>query len=347
MPPKADRTSGRRWVFTLNNVPPADAEATAESMYRAGEIQFLTCQLERAPTTGTLHLQGCMSTRTSSAVRIPDIKRWGSGWELAHLEPARAWEKAVEYANKAETRVAGPWTHGRQGRPGQRNDLARLAEMVRAGKRARDVAEEDPTSYVRYFKGLRALESATRKPYHGPRRCALFWGTTGTGKTRAVYDAFSIDVIYAVADVRTPWFDGYEGEPVVLFDEMGLGCMDLNKVKTLTHRYPAQVPVKGGMSPWMAETVILTSNTHWSHWYPKATSEDFAALQRRCEVFHFPDQRQEAIEWIMRDPRATGNARAPYEIDSDSGSDVSEQRDDPWLDLQRQDEAREVIDLSQ
>lgn len=345
MPPKADRASGRRWVFTLNNVPLADAEATAENLFRAGEIAFLTCQLERAPTTGTLHLQGCMSTRTKNAIRITDIKRWGQGWELAHLEPARAWDKAVEYANKEETRVSGPWTHGRQGQPGQRSDLAHVAEQIKAGKRARDIADENPGAYVKYFKGLRALECASRKPYYGVRRCALFWGATGTGKTRAIYDAFAVEDVYSVADVRTPWFDGYEGEHVVLFDEMGLGCMDVNKVKALTHQYPAQVPIKGGMAAWQARTVIMTSNAHWTHWYPKATAEDFAALARRCMVFHFPDERRQAIEWIMADPKATGNAMAPYEVNSDSGED--QPPEDPWLDLQRQDEVRDVIDLSQ
>jgi hypothetical protein len=317
-------------------------------MFSTGSVSYLIAQMEKAPTTGTIHLQGALIIKSPQAIRIPQLREIFASLPSCHWSPARQWDKLVEYCRKAESKVAGPWERGALPRPGQRSDLAALAAAVQGGKRAREVALEDPGAYVKYHKGLRALEAVTRKPYHGQRRVALFWGETGTGKTRAVYDSFAVDEVYSVADTRTPWFDGYEGERVVLFDEMGLGSMDLNILKRLTDRYPTMVPIKGGMASWMANTVIMTANTHWTHWYPKGTSSDFAALQRRARIFKFPEERQAALNWIREDPLATGNPMAPYIIPSDDEAEVQEQNsDDEWGRLVRQDESRDVLELSQ
>lgn len=42
-------------------------------------------------------------------------------------------EQAADYASKAETRTAGPWTYGEGPAPGKRNDLVALQEMLDSG----------------------------------------------------------------------------------------------------------------------------------------------------------------------------------------------------------------------
>ena len=209
------------------------------------------------------------------------------------------------------------------------------------------MAEEAPELYVRYFKGLKALESALAEPYEGERRVALFWGTTGTGKTRAVFDAFPREKTFTCPDVRVPWFDGYEGQEVVLLDEMGTDSMCINVLKRLTDRYPQQVPVKGSMLPWMAKTVILTANTHYSGWWPKARHADYEALERRMRVFEFPKERQQALTWLAEDPLATKDPRQVYDVPSESEPEEDQNSDDEWGRVMAQAAIHEVLDLSQ
>lgn len=347
MPPK-ERASARRWVFTLNSVPIADAKGIAEQMFKSGQVQYLLCQLEKGEQSGVLHLQGCFTTKTKDPVRMADIKAWGGPWTRAHLDQARAWEKAKLYCQKEDTREQGPWEWGKEKGQGHRSDLDELAATVlQPTKRMRELAMENPGMWVRHAKGLLNLRAMTMRPYEGERRCALFWGETGTGKTRSVMDTFGSSNVYSVFDTRTPWFDGYDGERTVLFDEMGPGCIDINMLKQMTDRYAIQVPVKGGSQAYMAETVVLTSNTHWTLWYPKGVERDFQALARRIKVFHFPTEREQAFRWLNEDPKKLGNPEAPYRVD-ETESDTDQRTEiDTWEALHRENAVREVIDLSQ
>lgn len=113
--PKAfnPRTEYKFWCFTWH-VPDdykldfADVKGHCEMM----EFVYLSYQLEKAPTTGKLHLQGffhCSKPlRLSALVKI--IKLVFPG---AHLEPCRSNFDANEaYVGKEESRVQGPWSHG-------------------------------------------------------------------------------------------------------------------------------------------------------------------------------------------------------------------------------------------
>ena len=183
------------------------------------------------------------------------------------------------------------------------------------------------------------------------RRCALFWGDTGTGKTYMVFDNFGTDEIYSVMDTSTPWFDGYSGEKIVLFDEMGEGCMNINKLKMFLDRYPCAVPVKGSSMAWEAETVILTSNTHYSAWWKPGTAKhaDFQAIERRLKVFKFPEERDAALAWVRNDRNAApaGQMGNPVIIPSESDNEETEPHSSVWdREINNIDE-EDVLDLSQ
>lgn len=49
----------------------------------------------------------------------------------------------------------------------------------------------------------------------------VLYGNTGVGKTHAAYEIFGVDNVYrlVMGDNQALWFDGYEGEPVLLLDE--------------------------------------------------------------------------------------------------------------------------------
>lgn len=319
----------KQWVFTLH----MQEEAPLPDLWNPGEMTFLKFQLEKAPSTGALHLQGVVALKDRK--RMAQVKALLG--EAAHVEQAKAWKEAVAYAGKEETRVDGPWQWGKLEGMGTRTDLEVLAKKVMAGETMRDIAVSDPVGFCRYGKGLQLLKTTTVKPQPIERRCALFWGTTGTGKTRLAFETFPN--LYTVFNLKNPWFDGYGGEKQVLLDECGMdGMMHIDILKRLLDRYPMMVPVKGSAVAWEAETVILTSNMPIEEWYPLARKDDMDALKRRVKIFHFPAEKWLAEAWITgkegaikRDRPQAASWGAPVEIDSEES-----EKDDAMLDLERQ-----------
>lgn len=245
------------------------------------------------------------------------------GEPTIHLEIAKEWAKVKAYCRKAETRVDGPWEWGTDTQ-GRRSDLAGPCQMVLAGKRERDVAEQHPEVYVKYFKGLQQLQRILKKPEPREKRVALFWGATGSGKTRMVYDNSEPDQLYNVFCTKSPWFDGYTGQRIALLDECGPGMMNINIFKRILDRYPMEVPVKGGAVQWNPEVIVLTSNDPLEEWYPTASRDNMNAIRRRLTVFKFPEQKWLAEAWIKAggiETRTWGLA-PPTQVESETEPDV-------------------------
>lgn len=288
--------SCRAWAFTLQVASVEEARAFKPALNDS--VSFVRYQLEVAPSTGQLHLQGCV--RTSTASRLNKIKSIVS--ERAHCEPARDWKALKDYCAKAESRhpaeIAFEW--GTDIGQGSRQDLESLAKVIVDGGKLRDVAVTEPGMFVRYHKGLRALEAIVHEPRTMlDRRCVLLWGDTGVGKTRMAYDLFPMRDIYTVFDVKTPWFDGYEGQRVAILDEMGEGCMNYNFLKRVCDIHPMTVPCKGGSIAWTPEVIILTSNTKMEEWWVTAKRVDLEALKRRIRVFHLPHEEEDAKRYVL------------------------------------------------
>lgn len=106
-------TPARNYVFTVfveEENGHDDAFAAAESS-ATGPIRYVCWQLERAPDTGRLHLQGYVEffkpqrlRAAQQALRAP----------TAHLEKRRGTrDQARDYCRKEESRVQGPWEAGK------------------------------------------------------------------------------------------------------------------------------------------------------------------------------------------------------------------------------------------
>lgn len=120
---------------------------------------------------------------------------------------------------------------------------------------------------------------------YAPKRCwqpsvIVYWGRTGAGKTRAVFDNLSSpEDIYV--HPGGAWFDGYEGQPIVLFDDYAGSEFKLQYLLKLLDRYPMQVPIKGGFVSFVPFEIYLTSNLNPRDWYRNANREHVDAMFRR------------------------------------------------------------------
>lgn len=124
---------------------------------------------------------------------------------------------------------------------------------------------------------------------HGKRRnwlCSVivYWGRTGSGKTRSVTENSNELWVYP----GNGWFDGYDGQEQVLFDDFSGSEFKISYLLKLLDRYPMQVPIKGDFAHWVPQEIYITSNLDPDMWFPNAHSEHVAALRRRfTNVVHF------------------------------------------------------------
>ncbi len=158
----------------------------------------------------------------------------------------------------------------------------------------KEVDEADPGFAFRHKRLIDEYVLLHRKrPKHKELEVILHYGLPGSGKTRAVYD--DNEQVYAqpISQQGSFWFDGYEGDKLVLFDDFS-GQMPLVNLLRVLDCYPTMVPTKGGHKDFLAEKIYLTSNIHpylWYNWlHPVNRTVQKAALKRRIhKVVEFID----------------------------------------------------------
>jgi len=116
------------------------------------------------------------------------------------------------------------------------------------------------------------------------RTCWVYWGRTGTGKSRRAWDEAGLDA-YA-KDPRTKFWCGYFGQEHVVLDEFR-GGIDVSHLLRWLDRYPVSVEIKGSSVPLAATTFWITSNLDPRVWYPELDEETLNAFLRRLNIIHF------------------------------------------------------------
>jgi hypothetical protein len=267
---------GKHWCFTLNNFSEEEHKQLTE-LGSHDNVQYLILGKETGES-GTPHIQGFISLKKKK--RFNWIKE--AIGTRAHIEIAKGSPKQNrDYCSKdGAYEEYGEVPRGQ----GNRSDLEIAANLVRSGKRLREIAEEAPSAFIRYGSGISRLQF-----YHRPnRRCATpdiqtFWGPTGTGKTRRVWEFANPDELWI--SPGGSWFDGYDGHRAVLFDDFDGGWFKITYLLKLLDRYVMPIPIKGGHTWWYPDVIYITTNIEPKDWYPQAKSEHQKALLRRLTEF--------------------------------------------------------------
>lgn len=270
-------TRGRYFVFTLNN-PPDDDDVRRR--FDGLRPDFYCWQRERG-ATGTLHLQGVICFPNPRTIR-----GIATGFPI-HVEFMRGTlEEAIRYCSKDETRepntprvrVGEPPRN--VGRPGGRSDLHRVADAVAEGRSLTDISAEFPVQYIRYYRGIAALQG--HRAERRSTKTEIFWyyGPTGTGKSRAACDQ-APNAYWK--DPTNVWWDGYESHEDVIIDDYRAGMCTFSYLLRLFDRYPMQVQCKGGYLNFNAKRIFITSPKNPQDTWMNRTDEEIAQLERRVE----------------------------------------------------------------
>lgn len=250
-------------------------------------LRYAVWQLEMSPSTQRLHLQGYAEFK--SPTRISTLKRLLG--ESVHCEARKGTrDQAIQYCRKDESRVLGPWSVGCYDsvQQGKRTDLDRVADRILSGDSLYDVIEDHPVQYIRYRRGIEALVAHRMQRRADEWRevtVCVYWGDTGTGKTRKAIDENASRFILDQGD--RVWFDGYNGQDTLIIDDF-YGWIKFGFLLRILDGHPLRLEIKGGHTYAFWRKVVITSNKPWDEWYSNISEAQKAALKRRIsERIHF------------------------------------------------------------
>jgi len=297
------RGVSRAWCFTWNN-------PTHRILFPDGlpeDMKYIVYQVERGEQ-GTEHLQGFIGL--TKPMRLSGVKKLvfktpdGASvfpFQAAHLAKAKGnAEQNKKYCTKAEGRVAGPWELGTMPKSGDRTDLHEAAEeLMRTG----DIRAIDSAVFLKYASGCLKLAALAPPPRRDALKIITIVGPTGIGKSYSVHDLYP-DVYCVNMGNSGLWWDGYTGQPAVMFEEFK-GQVQLQKMLQILDPYPLRLEIKGGLVPARFTVVFITSNYAPEKWYRNEDGfrdGEMAALARRLDVPLPP--RTRSTRYIQVDSRA-------------------------------------------
>lgn len=234
-------------------------------------------QLEEGES-GYLHWQVLVAFSSKKTLRqVKLCFGEDSHWELSRSEAASA------YVWKQDTRVAG--TQFEFGsKPIRRNNPDDWESVWAAATRG-DIMAIPASVRVQNYRTIRDIKADFAEPIAMERTCHVFWGPTGTGKSRTAWDRAGMDAY--PKDPRTKFWCGYRDQSVVVIDEFR-GGIDISHLLRWLDRYPVIVEIKGSSVVLRANTFYITSNVDPRNWYPDLDEETKEALLRRLNIVYFP-----------------------------------------------------------
>ncbi len=264
----------RNYCFTLNNY-------TTEELV---VLEKLKCKYiiygREIGENQTPHLQGFVifnSAKSFSAAKKSISPR-------CHIEEI----KRTPYENFAYCSKDGDYTE-RGDRPekvgqGKRNDMLEIKKKIAQNVQIKKLLKDD---YIVNYQQLKYAESLC-KYYEEPRdwkpTVKWYYGATGTGKTRAAFahllKTYAMDDIYVAMDTAQ-WWDGYDGQPAVIIDDMRKDFMKFHLLLRLLDRYPYRIQTKGSTRQFVAKTIIITAPYEPDEMYNNR--EDINQLIRRID----------------------------------------------------------------
>nr|WAE42722.1 MAG: replication associated protein [Cressdnaviricota sp.] len=309
---KSQGSFAKYWVFTENEYP----EAIEAFLWDDGKlpvpVTYICGQMEQA-TTGQLHLQGYVEC--SERVRLSTLKKVLSS--TAHFEVRKGTQQeAIAYTKKKESAVADTWFHFGEpvAKVGAVSEMQQVKAMVLAGESDETIATNAFGTWIRYNKGIQMTRTLLVKPKRkGPCKIIVVHGKSGSGKTHYVDEMYDADGTAFWKDPGTKWWDGYNGEKTVIFDEFDGSWFSLGELLRLIDPLgtPLKVEIKGVYVPMLADTYVFTSQFLPEDWYKKVHMDRKVALKRRFSLLVTMNR-----IGVARIPESTYN---PWPIDDGEG----------------------------
>lgn len=260
-----------RYQLTINN--PMDCGMEHEKIKQVFAHNFKTleyfCMADEKGSCYHTHIFVYFSSR----VRFSKIKRH---FPTAHIESVKGtvseninyiqksgkWEQDTKHGTKIENTFEEYGNRPADSR-GKRGDMTELYEMVKDGLSNAEIIARNQDYILQIEKLDKLRNTILTEKYRGERRLDIeivyVSGTTGSGKTRDIYDEHGDENVYRVTDYRHP-FDGYNHcEPVIMFDEFR-SSLPLADMLLYLDIYPLELPARYANKYACYKKVFIVSN---------------------------------------------------------------------------------------
>ncbi len=266
--------SSRHYVLTINNYTKEPS-----FYYNSALMAYLILGRETGEKTQTPHYQGyvCFETRK---YRTGVKKLFPSAWFKVKRGTSK---ECIVYCKKEGN-------YEEFGTPPVSNTMANKRKWALARKAATtgDFESIPDDLYCRYVHNFIKIRQLNPISHDDNKSMDNYWiqGPTGNGKTKFV--KLKYDSIYYKGPNK--WWDGYQGEPTVLLDDIGPNeCKFLSYyLKQWLHEYPFRVQTKGSSIMIRPRRIIVTSQYTIDESWPFDNGKLTSALKRRFKVLNLP-----------------------------------------------------------
>lgn len=274
---------------------PTTKEAPLDWFTRAEQsgIEYLVFQLEKAPATGKLHLQGYVAlTKRTTLATLKRLLSATAHWEVCRGKPA----ENRAYCTK-DGRINGPWEYGTcPGGKGTRTDLTSIYAAIKAGKTNYELLEASEGKAAKFEKAINfqrfAVNERTSDRQLQGVRVVVLYGPTGKGKSYAAINYFGSEDYYVQECPSSKgtklWFDGYQAQRTLVLDDFESDFCQYRYLLRLLDKYKLKVEIKGSFAWAQWTTVVMTSNTHPCNWY---YGQELSPLERRINEIRYCTER--------------------------------------------------------
>lgn len=277
----------KTWCFTWNNYMESDILKLQE--YIGRECEYAIYGKEKAPDTGTHHLQGYLYLKTKK--RLGTLKTEISTtphWEASKGTP----QQNKDYCSKE----GDAWEFGTL--PGTRTEKSgektkeRWNKMIELAKEGNweELEREYPKETVQYKRtwreiNLEALKQERHDEWNDDDLKSHFWwiqGSTGSGKSHVVHEIAKMFGEQPYPKGLHKWWNGYRKQRVIHVEEATPKAMEYlgHYMKQWADKWGFQPEVKNSFIDYVVpEFFIVTSNYSLADCFPNA--QDYEPLARR------------------------------------------------------------------
>lgn len=295
---------------TLADWDEAFHELTTPEVVEALKLNAFVGQAERGEG-GTPHGQAYAQTidrtrRATFAKRIAKHTKFtahvsNAGGSAADnvaycTKPTGPWKYASGAVKHSTTLSRAPVWVGKDRlvKKGQRSDIQTAIRAIENGATLREIDQRFPSVGLRYGRQLGAMKfrkDAQEKKAERLGHLFILHGPAGTGKSWMARHKITAELGLSPADVYSPnldgsqvWFDGYNGEKVLLIDDYECGNIKRGQLLRMTDIYAYHAAIKGGHVVAAWDYVIITSNQHISELFGELEI-DYDEDGKRIEIW--------------------------------------------------------------
>lgn len=289
----SDLTSvqARMWCFTL----PADEDLMQHIQWPVSSVRdpplhwsgnkyfrYMKYQVERAPTTGLIHIQGFLCL--TRGMRLCELKKHYS--KRAHWEKSRGTiEDNDRYVSKEETKICGPFELGQRPEGGASKTKQRWQEVQDLAKRGytRNQILMDMPCLAPQYRGIDAVIDSIKPPVENLREIKVFYisGSTGVGKTHHAITQFPNAFLVRGAYTPGKTFDLYQDETELILDEWSPYEWPLTLMNSILDKWKCPLSCRYANKYARWNTVVITTNVKLSECYSACLPQQTQSFKRR------------------------------------------------------------------